>query len=160
MSIFFFFFVFFFFFFIDETLLYVNFDDRADSWNEARQYCQTNFGTDLAIIDSAAKQNVVDFLYNTEGGNLAYAGGITGQGFSTFNTWVWWNGVEFYDANTNTAINGEYNAFASPEPNNSNGNERCLEVQPGLWNDINCNIPNHAFFCDVGTFFYSLYIFY
>lgn len=45
---------------------------------------------------------------------------------------------------TNTGLRLTYTNMASGQPDNSLGNENCLEIRDqGKWNDNNCLVDNH-----------------
>lgn len=110
------------------------------TWNDAEQYCNTNYGTSLGTIDSALQQSAI-----ADARNLEFPGQHVWIGLNDISIegdYVWSSGdpvsFTFYNAG---------------EPNNV-GNEDCTHfwgsLADGRWNDIPCNTGAiQAFVCDI-----------
>ena len=103
-------------------------------WSDARRTCLM-LGGELAIIRSAAENN---FIFDL------------GKKQKTFTAWGAWLGFVRKADNTfywidDTPLARGYTAWASGQPNNSNGNENCGNMfgtgsSGEKWNDLWCDL--------------------
>ena len=119
---------------------YLIIDIRTPNWSDARRTCQM-LGGDLAIIKSAAENNFIFTLLKKQ---------------KTITDWGVWLGFvrkadnKFYWIDGTPLAKG-YTAWASRQPDNSGGNEKCGNMfgsahsNGGKWNDLTCDLdpPNH-----------------
>jgi hypothetical protein len=98
-------------------------------------------GMHLARVDSAAEQT---FLAD---GRVAAFGNrpktwIGGSDAATENTWLWHDGVQFWEGRVNgSAVGGLFTFWRSDQPDNNNGNQDCIllrDSNSGRWQDSNC----------------------
>ncbi|CAM4522330.1 unnamed protein product [Caretta caretta] len=131
--------------------------NKKKSWLEARDFCR-EIGGDLAAINSKEEQQVIQHS-------------IVDKGLSFRPFWI---GLFCLDPDEGFFwSNGSpmrYKNWYNSEPSNEHGNEHCgtvneefsmdwinthcehfndwiCQIEKGLWNDINCGIPN-AFICE------------
>jgi large repetitive protein len=112
------------------------FCNLARNWNTADAYCDT-YGYDLLTIDNATENAWADSTADTYSTGKWWVGlnDISSEG-----TWVWDDG---------TAVS--YTNWHSGEPNNSGGNEDCVQLNrftDQSWNDEPCGSA-FRFVCEV-----------
>lgn len=99
--------------------IYAVYDD-VNSWNEAKEFCETRGGS-LVAITTKAEQNYVTSLLKNSNVSQYWIGATRGSG----DTYSWVTGENF-----------AYNNWNSGEPNNNNGTENCVVMfKNGKWND-------------------------
>ena len=110
---------------------------EAKTFNEARQYCQVHFGTDLAVIPNEETNNAMWAELRVARSRRAYVGY---EDRSKEGKFQWVDGVK-----------RSYKKWHRGEPNNvGRSGEDCTEMglfNDPTWNDINCN-ARLFFFCD------------
>jgi len=106
--------------------------------SQARAYCQSQPGYDLASVDDVGEQVFLNSTLNQQGGGIWYIGynDIVIEG-----TWAWANGSKARYAN-----------WMPNEPNDYWGNEDCAVINydgAGRWNDVPCDWAVN-FICEKG----------
>ncbi|XDV38534.1 hypothetical protein PO909_007909, partial [Leuciscus waleckii] len=105
-----------------------HFVNDSKTWTEAQRYCRQNY-TDLATIDNMEEMNS---LINTVNGS--YTGSAWIGLYDDVNSWRWsLENNDFYQEGERDFRNFYY------EPNNNDGNELCVSINPnGNWFDSSC----------------------
>uniref|UniRef100_H3AWJ9 C-type lectin domain-containing protein n=1 Tax=Latimeria chalumnae TaxID=7897 RepID=H3AWJ9_LATCH len=104
------------------------FSSDSKDWQSSRDNC-ISMESDLVVITNKEEQ---DFVKNRTNG--WYWIGLTDQ--RKEDEWIWVDGTSY-----NTSVH----FWAPGEPNNRNGNEGCVQINPSkekndmLWNDNNCS---------------------
>ncbi|CAK6979441.1 galactose-specific lectin nattectin-like [Scomber scombrus] len=93
------------------------------TWIDAEKYCMM-FGAHLASIHNPEEH---DFLHRLASGTNQKRAWIGGSDAVKNLTWLWTDGSRF-----------DYTNWASGEPNNRAGEEKCNEIIDKGWNDQNC----------------------
>ena len=107
------------------------------SWETARQTCVSSHNADLATITSAAENT---FAYILAGKQITWIGGSDRK---TEGTFTWSDGTPWDKEQLATL-------WGKGEPNNSGGNEDCIDIFPifsGLFNDAACSLK-YQFICE------------
>ncbi|KAL2092173.1 hypothetical protein ACEWY4_011971 [Coilia grayii] len=110
-----------------------HFVSEKKSWTDAQTFCRATF-TDLATVESEEDmgrliQLVQDLGYSTE-----VWIGLRGY-LDDVNTWKWsLDQSGFYGEGE-----GEYRDWLQYEPNNSGGQECCVDIVKPKWNDAECS---------------------
>ncbi|CAL4098467.1 unnamed protein product, partial [Meganyctiphanes norvegica] len=107
------------------------FNEELKNWDDAVLACASRGQSLASPVDPVA---VLEYAYRTYG-NFYSGFWLGGSDVATEGTWVWqsgeplgdrfpWDSKDFHD-----------------EPNNSNGNENCLEIRvaENRYNDIRCH---------------------
>ncbi|XP_070696447.1 C-type mannose receptor 2-like [Pempheris klunzingeri] len=113
---------------------------------EAQSYCREQY-TDLATIHSMKDVDILNNVANlsrmvySEDSYRAWIGL-----YDDLDSWRWsLSNTSFYKYGEK-----EFRRWASGEPNNEKGNERCTQIyHDGRWNDVNCDTPLKAVCFDV-----------
>uniref|UniRef100_A0A8B9QFN5 C-type lectin domain-containing protein n=1 Tax=Apteryx owenii TaxID=8824 RepID=A0A8B9QFN5_APTOW len=96
---------------------------RRMSWHKAKAQCE-EMHSQLAIIDSHAKQNFVMFRTRNE----RFWIGLTDENLE--GEWEWIDGTDYKTT---------FTFWKEGEPNNSGSNENCAHLWNfGQWNDVYC----------------------
>ncbi|XP_058630115.1 stonustoxin subunit beta-like isoform X2 [Onychostoma macrolepis] len=108
---------------------------KAMSWSDSRQFCRDR-GGDLVIIKSKEKQRLVTSIVNEMGVSVWI--GLTDREKKGTMKWV-----------DNSPLNQGF--WRKGEPNDTNGNEDCIVLNPSTvldnWNDIPC-FERSIFICE------------
>ncbi|XP_078660072.1 uncharacterized protein LOC144904802 [Branchiostoma floridae x Branchiostoma belcheri] len=104
---------------------YRYYDERPESWAEARSMCQL-FGADLASVNSGAETQFLLTLVANSGANSFWIG-LREYNFDGL--YQWSDGSAYY-----------FHNWRPDEPNDYMGAEQCAEFMKsdGGWNDLNC----------------------
>ena len=111
---------------------YLIIDIRTLKWSDARRTCQM-LGGDLAIIKSEAENNFT-FTFLKKQKTVTNLGVWLGFVRKADNKFYWID---------DTPLEKGYTAWASGEPNNLGGNEKCGNMfgsAGGKWNDLFCDV--------------------
>ncbi|XP_025970762.1 hepatic lectin-like isoform X2 [Dromaius novaehollandiae] len=96
---------------------------RRTSWHKAKAHCE-EMHSQLAVIDSYAKQNFVMFRTRNE----RFWIGLTDE--NSEGEWEWIDGTDY---------KATFTFWKEGEPNNSGSNEDCAHLwNLGQWNDVYC----------------------
>ena len=98
-------------------------------WEDARNVC-LNVGADLPIITSY-EQNKFIWELSLQQETVTEFGVWIGLHRKADKDFYWVNGEKFFE--------GVYRLWGNNNPDNHNGNEGCVHVIRGKWNDLPCD---------------------
>lgn len=113
--------------------------EQAAAFDDARAFCQQTFSSDLALVDSAARNTQMSNTLSASGSNSAWIGLSDSATEGTFR-WI-------------TEQMPSYTQFHLGEPNAVYPNEDCINMGTYLWGnwmDSRCNMV-FSFFCSVAA---------
>lgn len=114
-------------------------------WTAAALVCQSEGQMLVKIDDADEKVAVLSHAIARMGAVPFWIGGSDA---AVADTWIWPDGVEFWQGKENGAsVGGAYNNWRAGEPNDD-GTEACAaSLSDGLWVDTTCN-SNYPFVCE------------
>ncbi|KAI5608085.1 C-type mannose receptor 2, partial [Silurus asotus] len=98
------------------------FVSTTKNWTDAQAYCKQNY-EDLATVTTAEENQIVYALIGST--NRAWIGMYRSQ--INVNIWMW--------SDESSSFFFSWNIY---QPSNSGGNQNCVEIEPGGWNDQFC----------------------
>ena len=118
----------------NENKCFSYFSHSGINWADAGVNCQS-WGGDLASIANAGENAALDYIRNTgePGGCWIGLNDIETEG-----TFVWSDG-----------INSSYRNWISNQPDNTFGDENCVNLNPITWNDLPCNSNLLCYYCSL-----------
>jgi hypothetical protein len=116
-------------------------------WSHARDACVAQ-GMRLAWLDSADENTEVSKKVDALSGEAEVLFGATDA--ADEGEWLWFGGDQFWQGNQyGESVDGLFNNWAEGTPNNDNGGEDCVVLNPmtTFWGDRICS-ATYAYLCE------------